>query len=63
MLVLTRKEHEVVVINDNITVTVVEVRGNKVLLGFEAPKGVSIHRQEIWLEMYAATKGNKNEHR
>lgn len=48
MLVLSRKKNESIVINDRIVITVVEVRGDKVRLGIEAPKDVSIHRQEIF---------------
>ena len=47
MLVLSRKKNESISISDNITVTVVEIRGDKVRLGIVAPKEVPIHRQEI----------------
>lgn len=47
MLVLSRKKNESVVINDKIVVTVIEVRGDKVRLGIEAPRDVSVHRQEV----------------
>lgn len=47
MLVLSRKRNESVVINDQIVVTVVEVRGDKVRLGIEAPRDVPIHRSEV----------------
>jgi carbon storage regulator len=48
MLVLSRKKNESIVIYDNIVVTVIEIRGDKVRLGIEAPKNVSVHRQEIY---------------
>ncbi len=48
MLVLSRKKNESIVINDNIIVMVVEVRGGKVRLGIEAPKDVSVHRREVY---------------
>jgi carbon storage regulator len=48
MLVLSRKKNESIIINDNITVTVVEIRGDKVRLGIEAPKEVSVHRREVY---------------
>ncbi|MEK7124321.1 MAG: carbon storage regulator CsrA [Patescibacteria group bacterium] len=48
MLVLSRRKNESIVINDNITVTVVEIRGDKVRLGIEAPKEVPVHRQEVF---------------
>ena len=48
MLVLTRKVGETVVINDDITVTVLGVTGGVIKVGFTAPKDVSIHREEIY---------------
>ena len=48
MLVLSRKKNESIVIDGNITITVVEVRGDKVRLGIEAPREVPIHRSEIY---------------
>ena len=47
MLVLTRKIGEQIVIGENIVLTVVDIRGNKVRLAVEAPRDVSIHRQEV----------------
>ena len=47
MLVLSRKRNESVVIDDQIVVTVLEVRGDKVRLGIQAPRDVPIHRSEI----------------
>lgn len=48
MLVLSRKKNESIVINSDITVTVVEIRGDKVRLGIVAPKEVPVHRQEVF---------------
>jgi carbon storage regulator len=48
MLVLSRKKNESIVIDNNIVVTVVEIRGDKVRLGIVAPKEVSVHRQEVY---------------
>lgn len=48
MLVLSRKKNESIVINNDITVTVVDVRGDKVRLGITAPKEVPVHRQEVY---------------
>src|SRR5262245_26715368 len=48
MLVLSRKKNESIVINNDITVTVVEIRGDKVRLGIVAPKEVRVHRQEVF---------------
>ncbi|OHB20101.1 MAG: carbon storage regulator [Parcubacteria group bacterium RIFCSPHIGHO2_01_FULL_56_18] len=48
MLVLSRKKNESIVINDDITIMVVEIRGDKVRLGVEAPKKVPVHRNEVY---------------
>lgn len=47
MLVLSRKTNQSIVINDDITIVVVEIRGDKVRLGVEAPKEVPVHRREV----------------
>jgi len=48
MLVLSRKKNESIVIADNIIVTVVDIRGDKVRLGIAAPESVPVHRQEVY---------------
>jgi carbon storage regulator len=48
MLVLSRKKNESIVINDDISIVVVEIRGDKVRLGVEAPKEVPVHRREVY---------------
>jgi carbon storage regulator len=48
MLVLSRKKNESIVIDDRIKIVVVEIRGDKVRLGVEAPKEVPVHRQEVY---------------
>jgi len=48
MLVLSRKEKEQIVIGDDVVITVVDVRGDKVRLGVDAPDGVPVHRSEIY---------------
>ena len=48
MIVMPRKIGESVVINDDITLTVIEVRGDKVRLGVEHPKEVTVHRWEVF---------------
>lgn len=48
MLVVSRKKNQEVVINDDIVITVVEIRGDKVRLGIEAPKEVPVHRREVY---------------
>ena len=48
MLVVSRKKNESIGINDDITIVVVEIRGDKVRLGVEAPKEVPVHRREVY---------------
>ncbi|MBM3982587.1 MAG: carbon storage regulator CsrA [Planctomycetes bacterium] len=48
MLVLSRKKNESIIINNDIVITIVEIRGDKVRLGIEAPKDVPVHRQEVY---------------
>jgi carbon storage regulator len=57
MLVLSRKKDESVVINNDIRIVVVEIRGDKVRLGVEAPKEVPVHRSEV----YEAINGNESD--
>lgn len=48
MLVLSRKQDEKIIIGDAITLMVVSIQGDKVRIGIEAPKHVSIHREEVY---------------
>ena len=48
MLVLSRKKDEKIVIGDKITIMVIEIRGDKVRLGIDAPRDVTVHRQEVY---------------
>lgn len=54
MLVLSRRSHESIRIGDNIVVTVLEVRGDHVRLGIDAPHDVEVHRQEVYEAIQAA---------
>jgi carbon storage regulator len=47
MLVLSRSKNESIIINDNIRVSVLEVKGDRVRLGIEAPKEIPVHRYEV----------------
>jgi carbon storage regulator len=51
MLVLSRLRDESIMIGDDIVVTIVDVRGDKVRVGIEAPKSVQVHRQEVYLDI------------
>ena len=48
MLVLSRKKDEKIVIGDNISIMVVDIRRDKVRLGIEAPRDISVHRREVY---------------
>src|SRR3954452_13819981 len=48
MLVLSRQRDESIIIGDNIEITVVDIRGDKVRLGVSAPKEISVHRKEVY---------------
>ncbi len=51
MLVLMRRVGERLIINDDITVKILEIKGNQARIGIKAPKDVSVHREEIWLKI------------
>jgi len=53
MLVLTRKPNQSIVIGDDIELTVIEVRGDQVRIGIEAPRSISVHRKEIYEQIKA----------
>jgi carbon storage regulator len=59
MLVLSRKKDESIIINDHIRVTVVEIRGDKVRLGIEAPKEITVHRREVYDAIQNQLKANE----
>ncbi len=61
MLILTRKVGESVLIGDDISITVLSVRGNQVKLGVQAPKEVSVHREEIYQRILQSKKEYINE--
>ena len=54
MLVIPREKNESIVINDNIVVTVIEIRGDRVRLGIEYPPGVTVHRREVFEALHLA---------
>ena len=56
MLVLTRRAGQSIVIGHDITVTVLDVRGDQVRLGINAPRSVDVHREEVFLELQRANR-------
>lgn len=58
MLVLSRKKNERIIIGGNIVVTVVEVRGDKVRIGIEAPREMPVHREEVHEAILAAGRNS-----
>ena len=56
MLALSRKKNEAIVINNDIEITVLEVKGEQVKLGISAPREVSIYRKEVYLQIQEANK-------
>lgn len=54
MLILTRRVGENVIVGDDIVISVIEVRGDAVRIGIQAPRALSVHREEVWLELKRA---------
>ena len=60
MLALTRKKGESIVINNNIEISVLEIRGDQIKIGISAPKDVPIYRNEVYLQIQEETKESMN---
>lgn len=61
MLILTRRIGETLIIGDDVNITVLGVKGNQVRLGINAPKDVSVHREEIYLRIQNEKQGTEVE--
>ena len=56
MLALSRKKDEAVIINDDIEITIIEIKGDHVKIGISAPKSVPIYRKEVYMQIQNANK-------
>lgn len=61
MLILTRRVGETLMIGDEVTVTVLGVKGNQVRIGVNAPKDVSVHREEIYMQIQSEKDGESEQ--
>ena len=61
MLVLSRQKDESIVIGDNVEITIVDIRGDKVRLGITAPKEIPVHRREIYDAIQREKKAKEKE--
>lgn len=61
MLALSRKKDEAIVINNNVEIKIIEVKGDQVKLGITAPKSVPIYRKEVYMQIQEANKASANE--
>lgn len=60
MLALTRKKGEALVINNNVEITILEIRGDQVKIGISAPKDVPIYRKEVYLQIQKENEASIN---
>jgi carbon storage regulator len=60
MLVLSRQKDESIIIGDDVEITIVDVRGDKVRLGINAPRSISVHRKEIYDAIQREKEANGN---
>lgn len=56
MLALSRKKNEALVINNNVEITVLEIKGEQVKLGISAPREVPVYRKEVYVQIQSANK-------
>ncbi|MBQ9334698.1 MAG: carbon storage regulator CsrA [Lachnospiraceae bacterium] len=56
MLALSRKKNEALIINNNVEITILEVKGDQVKVGIEAPREIPVYRKEVYLQIQEANK-------
>lgn len=56
MLALSRKKNEALIINNNVEITILEIKGDQVKIGISAPKEVPVYRKEVYLQIQNANK-------
>uniref|UniRef100_UPI0040576B08 carbon storage regulator CsrA n=1 Tax=Acetatifactor sp. TaxID=1872090 RepID=UPI0040576B08 len=56
MLALSRKKNEAIIINNNVEITILEVKGDQVKIGITAPKDVPVYRKEVYMQIQEANK-------
>ena len=56
MLALSRKKNEAIVVNNNVEITILEIKGDKVKLGISAPREVPVYRKEVYVQIQEANK-------
>ncbi|MDE7254170.1 MAG: carbon storage regulator CsrA [Acetatifactor sp.] len=60
MLALSRKKNEALIINNNVEVTILDVKGDQVKIGITAPKEVPVYRKEVYMQIQEANKASVN---
>ena len=56
MLALSRKKNEAIIVNNNVEITILEIKGDQVKLGISAPREVPVYRKEVYVQIQAANK-------
>ncbi len=60
MLALSRKKDESIVINNNVEITIIEIKGDQVKIGISAPKSVPVYRKEVYVQIQQENKASAN---
>lgn len=60
MLALSRKKNEAIIVNNNVEITILEVKGDQVKIGITAPKDVPVYRKEVYMQIQEANKASVN---